>query len=161
VTIEEPSTVIIEGSNSEETPSETVIEEEHSDAVAVAEIEANRDIALAAIHSETEQARIEVEAERIEAIAEGNKEYDECRQEIQRLTGIVESLSERVNSLIPQPVLEVVETVEELPTAEETNLIPQSTVVPTAETQTEPSEESAEERAEEAIPSRVRKFIAI
>jgi hypothetical protein len=128
-----------------------------SENVEIATIEAERDIALAAIASDTERARIELEGERVEAIAEKNEELEECRKEIAELRERVEQLT----LLIPPPQL-VVETVtEELPIVPETDLTQPSTAVPTQETETEHSGESVEERLEEVIPSRVRKFIAI
>jgi uncharacterized protein (DUF342 family) len=128
-----------------------------SEQVVIAAIEAERDVALAEIHSDVERERIAVEAERIETVSDTNEELNKCREEIAVLA---EKLATLENLLIPPPPLEIVAT-EELPIVEETDLIHPSTVVPIAETQTEHSEESVEERLEEAIPSRVRKFIAI
>lgn len=156
--ITEPETVIV--SNSEE----PIIEEstdEPSDAVAIAAIEADKEIKIAEIHSETEQARIEAQTEQTEVLAEAAKEdYQECLSQLQMLKETVERLETTVNSLTPPPVLEVV-TMEELPTAPETNLTQPSIAAPTLETMTEPLEESEEEKPEPEVPSRVRKFIAI
>lgn len=177
-TVEIAPTVIVSNSNEgeENAGSENSIDAPHSDGptgdsgssldddatpqsenVAIAAIEAERDITLAAIHSDVERERIELEGERIEAIAESNEELEICRREIAALTEKVEALA---TLLIPPLPLEVVEMTEELPTVEETDLIQPSTQVPTVETMTEPLEESVEERLEE-IPSRVRRFIAI
>jgi hypothetical protein len=127
-----------------------------TEAIAVASIEAERDVALAEIHSDVERERIALEAERIE---NENRELAECQRQIQELTERVEALSLLIPPLVSETVQE--EVTEQLEIVEEANLTPQSIVVPTAETQTEHSEESVEERLEEAIPSRVRRFIAI
>ena len=129
-----------------------------SEQVTIAAIEAERDVALAEIHSDVERERIAVEAERVETVSEVNEELEECRREIATLTEAVRKLE---NLLIPPPPLEVVEVTEELPTAPETDLIQPSTQAPTVETMTELSEESVDERPEETIPNRVRRFIAI
>ena len=129
------------------------IEQVTDSAVEIAQIEADKEVTIAAIHAEVETAAIE-------ANANEKSEIEECRAEIARLTGIVDNLTETVNLLIPPPVLEVVAT-EELPIALETDLTQPSIAAPTVETLTEPLEESVEERPEETIPSRVRRFIAI
>jgi hypothetical protein len=129
-----------------------------SEQVVIAAIEAERDVALAEIHSDVERERIAVEAERIETVSDTNEELNKCREEIAILAGKLATLE---NLLTPPPPLEAVEIVEELETVPELNLIHPSTVVPTVEAGTELSEESAEEKAEEIIPSRVRRFIAI
>lgn len=131
-----------------------------SEQVTIAAIEAERDVALAEIHSDVERERIAVEAERVEAIEQRNQEIEECRMEINRLTGIVETLMDQVNSLIPPPQLVEVVT-EELPTVPEQDLIQPSIVVPTPETTTEHLEENADESLTEEILNPVRKFIAI
>lgn len=127
--------------------------------VAVAEIEAERDVTLAAIHDETERERLRLEAERVAAIEDSNREYTECQREIQELRERVETLTALL--IPPQPLEEMV-TEEPLEIAEETNLTPPSTAAPTVETLTEPSEESVEEsQVTEAAPSRARKYVAI
>jgi hypothetical protein len=128
-----------------------------SESVAIATIEAERDVTLAAIHSEVERERIELEAERVEAISESNEELEICRREIAALTEKVETL-ERL--LTPPPPLEIV-TEEQLEIVPEPSLTEPSTAAPTIETQTEHSEESAGEKLEEAIQKPVRRFIAI
>lgn len=160
VTIEEPSTVIIEASNSDEPE---VIEEanEPTDAVAIAAIEADKEIKIAEIHADVEEARIEAQIEQTEVLAEqSNRDYDECRREIAALTETVERLEILVNSLTPPPVLEVV-TTEPLETATEMNLTQPSTAAPTVETLMEVSEENEEEKPAAEETSRVRKYIAI
>jgi hypothetical protein len=135
-------------------------EDSASPIVAVAQIEAERDVTLAAIHDETERERLRLEAERIEAIEEGNKEYSECQREIQELREQVQKLTDL---LIPPQPLEETAVEEQLEIAPETISIQPSTVAPTVETLMEPSEESAEESLEEAAaaPNPARKFIAI
>lgn len=128
----------------------------NSEIVAIAEIEAERDITLAAIHSDVERERIAVEGERIEAIVESNEDLELCRREIANLTERVEALS----LLIQPPVSEEV-IAELLETAPELNLTEPSIAVPIVETQMELSEENEDEKPEAEIPSRVRKFIAI
>lgn len=131
---------------------------DNSENVAIAEIEAGRDVALATIHSDVERERIAVEAERIET---ENKGYDECREEISQLRGMVETIAEQLNSLIPPLVSEEM-AMEELPIVPEPNLTEPSTQAPTLETMTEHSEENAEENpvVVEEVKT-VRKFIAI
>lgn len=145
----------LSGNDSGSLVDETIAD--RSDDVAIAVIEAERDITLAAISDDTERERIRLEAERVEAITERNEEIEECRREIQELRERVETLT---NSLIPPPLPETVME-EQLEIAPETNLIPQSTVDPDSETMTEASEESVEESPVEEIPNRVRRFIAI
>jgi hypothetical protein len=152
--------VIIEGSNSDESE---IIEETNdpSDAVAIAAIEADKEIKIAEIHADIEEARIEAQTEQTEVLAEqSNRDYDECRREIAALAETVERLEMLINSLTPPPVLEVV-TTEPLETVTETNLTQPSTAAPTAEMLMEVSEENEEEKPEAVETSRVRKYIAI
>lgn len=120
--------------------------------VAIAAIEAERDVALAEIHSDVERERIAVEAERVEATVDLNEELNKCREEIAALTAKVETLE---NTLIPPQPLAIVET-EELPIVQESDLIQPDTAAPTVETLTEPGEESVAESLEE-IPAKVRR----
>jgi hypothetical protein len=148
-----------EGSNSGDGSAQSNgdgILEPGSEQIAVAAIEAERDVALAEIHSDVERERIELERDALET---RNEDIAECRREVERLTALVDSLMETVNLLTPPPILELV--TEELPTVPECDLTQPSTAAPTVETLTELSEESAEERQEEVIPNRVRRFIAI
>lgn len=138
-----------EGSNSSS--------EENPD-ITIAAIEAERDIALATIHSETERERISLEAERIETIDERNEEIIKCREEIANLTAKVEALE---ILLTPPPQLEVTETETELETVPEKDLTHPDIAAPINEIETEPSETSEEEKLEEIIPKPARKFIAI
>jgi len=146
-----------DGASGDAGPGDGPIDAPQSEGVAIAAIEAERDITLAAISSETERARIEVEAERVETVSEVNEEIELCRREIAELAGKITALE---NLLTPPPPLEIVET-EELPTVPETDLTQPSTAAPTVETQTEHSEESVEERVEEAIQKVERRFRAI
>lgn len=139
--------------------SDELTSDAQSEQVVIAAIEAERDIALATISSDVERERIELESERVEAISERNEELELCRTEIAALTAKVQALE---ILLTPPPLSEVVEAMEEqLEIAAEQNLTPQSTLVPIAEIKTEPSEESADQREEEEIPNRNRRFIAI
>jgi hypothetical protein len=123
--------------------------------VAVAEIEASRDIALAEIGASVERERIEVEAEQIKE----NEELAECQRQIAELREQVENLT---NLLTPPPALEEM-GMDELQTAPETNLTEPSTVAPTPETQTELSDESVDENpvVEETVTVVERRFRAI
>jgi hypothetical protein len=139
------------GSDSvEDTPSEL------PENVTIAAIEADRDIALAEIHSAVERERIELEADRIETIEETNREFEECQREIAELR---ERIAELTLLILP-PVLETVPE-EQLEIVPEPNLTEPSTVVPTIETMTELSEENADEKPEAEIPNPGRRFIAI
>lgn len=125
--------------------------------VAVAEIEANRDVAIASIESEVERERLGLEAEHIKQENENAKELEECRRSIAELREQMDNLA---NTLIPPQVSE--EATEELSEiAPETNLTEPSTAAPIVETPTELSEESADESPALEIQSRGRRFIAI
>jgi hypothetical protein len=65
----------------------TAEDEPSSETVVIAEIEAGRDVALAEIAASVERDRIELEGERVEAIAETNREYEECRSGNSGTTG--------------------------------------------------------------------------
>jgi hypothetical protein len=123
--------------------------------VAVAEIEASRDIALAEIGASVERERIEVEAEQIKE----NEELVECQRQIAELREQVENLT---NLLTPPPALEEM-GMDELQIAPEMNLTEPSTVAPTPETQTELSDESVDENpvVEETVTVVERRFRAI
>jgi hypothetical protein len=123
-----------------------------SEGVAIAAIEAERDITLAAISSEVERERIELEGERIEALSEEKEELEACRRELAELREAVTKLE---NLLTPPPQLEVVTETEELPIVPETDLTQPSTAAPTAEQRTENLEENVEESLAE-IPRKVR-----
>lgn len=128
---------------------EEIAEPTASEIVEVAQIEADRDIALAAINAE-------VEEQRIEAAKEVNEEYAECQRELEALRTRVEELAQLIQP--PQLVEVITEPSEIVP---EPNLIQPSTAAPTVETLTELSEESAEESPVGEIPNRGRRFIAI
>lgn len=70
--------------------------------VEVAQIEADRDIAIAEIHAETTEALIEAEAEEgaeeTDLVLEG---IDECRRNIETLTGTVETLATLISERLP------------------------------------------------------------
>lgn len=125
--------------------------------VAIAAIEAERDIGIAEIHASVERERIELEADRIEAIVESNGELEECRNRILTL----EAQMEELRSLIPPPPQEATTETELLETAPEPHLIQPSTAAPMLETPMEALEESVAESPVEEVPNRRRKFIAI
>jgi hypothetical protein len=147
----ENSTVIAEASDTDglsSSDSEVSTDDKPSN-VAIAEIEAGRDIALAEIHSEVERERIEHE----------HGELDECRKEIADLRAKVEQME-----ILLTPPLQSEEQViaEQSAIVPEQNLTEPSIAAPTLETMTEPLDESAEENpvvVEEAV--HVRKYIAI
>jgi hypothetical protein len=138
----------------------TAEDEPSSETVVIAEIEAGRDVALAEIAASVERDRIELEGERVEAIAETNREYEECLVEIAALRERVETLA---NLLIPPQPLEAETVTEELPIVPEPDLTQPSTAAPTLETMTEPSVESVEESPveETTITVRERRYIPI
>jgi len=137
-----------------------------SDAVAIAGIEAERDITVASIHADTEQTRIERSAEALEEIVEATNEVEQCRAEIAQLRERLETMESSLTPP-PPPVEEIAQEIAEeitetaLETPEEPSLIPQSIATPTIETQTEVSVENEEgERAVVEAKAR-RKYIAI
>lgn len=158
-TVEIAPTVVISNSDNEVPASQTeileaeAIEQVTDSAVEIARIEADKEITIAAIHAD-------VETTAIEANTNAKSEVEECREEVNRLAGIVEALMEQVNSLIPPLPQEIAET-EELQTVTEPDLIQPYIAAQTLETETEPSAESVEERVEAEIPKRVRRFTAI
>jgi hypothetical protein len=123
--------------------------------VAIAEIEANRDITIEAI-------RAEVDTARIETIAEERSEIELCREEIKELRELVSTLETRLIPPPPPPMEQapILETVEPLEIAPETSSIPNDTPTPILETQTELSEERREEKPEAQTRAR-RTYIAI
>lgn len=124
-----------------------VIEEVTETAVEIAQIEAERDITIAAIHAETEQAHIEANAERHEY---NHEEYEWLRAQVTSLQEQVTSLQQ---SSIPPPLLEeVLEEVLEEPATMETDLILPSTLEGTSETPMELTPESVEENQVVVVP---------
>ena len=151
----------IEGESSAETIAEAVeeIAEEItgendatvSDAVAIAEIEAERDITIAAIQAETTTAIIEAESERElswqEVAAELRTNMQELAAQIANLSAVQAAPS------TPEPSTEVTaETVEEVTIVS----TPQSTLDLTSETPMEVIQESADEKPEVPAPRPVR-----
>jgi hypothetical protein len=128
------------------------------DAVAIAEIEANRDITIAAIHSDTEVQRAEAYAE-VETAAVENREDLEWR--MNHLTSLVETMSLQLATLtvpaleVPLPSSEeVTEAIAEevAETLEATSSIPNSTSGQTSETLTEATDVSASPEVLEVPP---------
>jgi hypothetical protein len=127
------------------------------DAVAIAEIEANRDITIAAIHSDTEVQRAEAFAE-VETAHVENREDIEWR--MNHLTSLVETMAGQL-AILTAPTLEVplasseevTEAIAEevAETLEATSSTPNSTSDETSETQTEAIAES-EHAATPVIP---------
>jgi dGTP triphosphohydrolase len=122
-----------------------------SDAVAIAEIEAERDVTIAAIQAETTTAIIEAETERETS---WQTEAAELRTNIAELKQTVETLANLLpgpaDQLTPEPLTEaaaeVAETIAEAEAAN--NSTPQFTLAPISETRTEVTLESADEKPE-------------
>ena len=134
----EPSQVLVELPTSSETPP--------SDFVQVAEIEANRDVTIAAIHAETDQARIEAEAE----AQQGEENWQDAvaliRAQQTQLLETVATLSTALQSLtapLTPPISE--------PAGEDLTPIQAETVIvePTISPETPP--ETSEETRTEAL----------
>lgn len=137
----EPSQVLVD------LPTQGQTETPPSDFVQVAEIEANKEITIAAIEAETEQARIEAQ--------EGNETWQEglelIRAQQAQLMATVETLSMALQSLTAQSIPPISE-----PAAEDlrTDLTEEPVVIVEPEipeepappsTETEPHEKSADE----------------
>lgn len=134
-----------------------------SDAVRIAEIEAEKEIAVAAISADVETARIEAETERVNS-------WEESQVEIAALRASMTERDERIaflegqlaalpnpSQLTPTPQPELgAETVLEIETPPEPNLTPQSTAE--NETPMEPGQSGEEESAAEiTVPARKRR----
>jgi hypothetical protein len=131
------------------------VEAPNSDAVAIAEIEANKDITIAAIHADVEVAAIEARNER----EEGNELWQaELRDQVQSLTAQVADLTTAVALLIPSPLSPEPEVLIVPEPEAETNLTPPSMKDETSETATEVIDVSAVEKPEvpEAPKRRLR-----
>lgn len=134
--------------------------------VAIAAIEAERDVTIAALAAESEASRQTAHSEIVEQVIEPVKsEIEICREEIANLTKRLEAMEVK-DMLIPpvqaqelaeEIVTEIVETL----TEPASDLTPQSTVTPTTETMTEALEESVEEKPEAVETEARRRYIAI
>ena len=134
------------------------IEALSSDAVAIAAIEADKEIALAEIHQETRLAEAEIYAEANEQnTAQDNELWDSLNQ----LSSEVRILSETVATLLTAQIveqetlssLEEAEAMEaEMLTAPESDLTQSDTLPETSSMGTEHSEKSAEENPAEIPP---------
>lgn len=131
--------------------------------VQVAEIEANRDITIAAIHAETEVAHIEARQEENEAwlrerLASVEAENNLLRTQVETLTPLEPS------TLVEAIATEVVEAIQEEVQAEATTspLTPIATSLETEPTQTEVIAESGSEVVVQApIPERRKPLIQL
>lgn len=139
-----------------------VIEAAPEAAVAVAQIEAERDITIAAIHAETEQAHIEAETERREVEAEIYSEARQADGDYEWLRDRVENLTEQVAALTaqlltPQLSLEEMQPEEvEIVAPEEVTISTQPfTLGGTSETQMEATPESADEKEAAQAPAQL------
>lgn len=132
-TVENPTgtdTTVVEPAVAEAVAGALASASEH--AVEVAQIEADRDVALAEIHSEAATEQVEAQAkaqvQAAEAIAEGNEGLEECRRNIASQQTELTSIRETLQSI--QAKLEATEmeppqspepesvVVEDLPAAE-------------------------------------------
>lgn len=128
-----------------------------SEAVEIAQIEADRDITIAAIHAETEQAHIEARSES----EERDEQWRDVQDRLASLTEQVATLAAGLALLSTPPALPVAVVeepapepgTEELP-GTETNLTPQSTKDETSETPTEAIDVSEAEKPEAPEPPR-------
>lgn len=108
-----------------------------SAAVAIAAIEAEKEIAIAEIHAEVETANIEMRAAEYEAMRESSEDNDKWQIlafQVEQLAATVETLSSLVETLATSAQ----------PTYSEQSLIPLSTPEPISSTQTEASERNEE-----------------
>lgn len=109
------------------------IEEQSTDAVQIAQIKADRDITLAAIHAENEQARIaaETKSRAAEIEARANEEDDEWqRAQIQNLTEQVQTMATQLSTLqaLLAPPVEVATISTPQYTPEETSSTPMEVI---------------------------------
>jgi hypothetical protein len=159
----------VESPQSEEVPlaSEQIaeaIEEVSSDAVAIAEIEANKEITIAAIEADTRVAVEEAAQETAQAAIDLEKERVTWQEE--RIAALETEVSELKSLLILAPSIpqvleeEALQMETDQPTVEEPNSIPQFTSELIAETPTAALEES-EADAQEVAEAVRRKFRAI
>lgn len=141
-------------------------------AVAVASINADRDVAIAEIHADADQARLE--AFSAEQVALINGQLEECRNLIETLRA--ENARLLLASSLPEPQAEMteensqtslpsseLETLAEVATETAENLTPQFTSEETSETLTEVSLENAEGERVEVLtaesPAQGRVFV--
>lgn len=116
-----------------------------SEVVAVAEIEANRDITIAAIHADTEQAHIEAQAERAEEWHENN---GSIQAQLAALQSTVETQAETIANLLALSMPPIVaedltplaeaETIATLETPPETSVTIKTEAPENVEVKTEP-----------------------
>lgn len=153
-TIEEIAEEIAE-EVAEELPGET-IEAVSSDAVAIAAIEADKEIQIAEINADVATAQIEAEKERENSWQEN---LADLQANMRELTMTVETLQAQMAALsTPAPLTEAAaEIAEEVAEAEASNSTPQFMSPPTSETQTEVILENEEGKQEAAATVTVRK----
>jgi hypothetical protein len=131
-------------------------------AVAIAAIEAERDVSIALIHAENEAARIEAQASSaeqiIEATTDHNEELEQCRNEIAELREKLDRLAEQ---LTPPPLSEVSEEIipENSGIAPVNSLTDQFIVTPEASIKTVLSD--VNEDVEETLARPIKRLIVI
>jgi len=132
------------------------IEAVSSDAVAIAAIEADKDIQIAEIEADVETARIEAEQERANS---WQIELETLQVNMRELAATVETLQMQLaNQSTPDPLTEVAaEVATEIAEVEANNSTPQFMSPPTSETQTEVILESEGGKPEAAATVTVRK----
>lgn len=158
------TTVVVDVPPSEDEPSEAIaeaIEEASSDAVEIARIEADKEVTIAAIHAETEQAALE-------ARTESDAQYVEMRERISWLESELTNTQERNRELearLTPPPSEVTETISEVTETvqpeTETDISEMETET-SSSTQTEvpeKSEDAAPEVVEEKVTRRRLRFL--
>jgi hypothetical protein len=134
--------------------SDETLEEISSDAVAIAAIEADKEIQIAEIQAEVETARIEAETERERTWQE---EVETLRTNMQELAMKLEAM-EAARQSTPEPLTEAAEAATEIAEAEAANnSTPQFMSPPISETQTEVTLESADGRQEAKASVTTRK----
>lgn len=137
--------------------SDETLEEISSDAVAIAAIEADKEIQIEEIRAEVETARIEAESERetswqeqVEALRANMKELE---------AKLAEVMEAQKAQSIPGPLMEAGEIAQEVAEAEAeaNNSIPQFMSPPISETQTEVTLESGDGKPEAKASVTTRK----
>ncbi len=141
-----------------------VIEEISSDAVRLAEIEAEKEITIAAIQEEGMTTRTEALEETRQAEIEVEKERVTWQEErILKLEAELEEVKNLLNTSIQQPLEEVAEEVAEVMTEQLSETVPEQSSIlantpdPISEIETEVSVQSGDEEVEVVANAR-RKF---
>ena len=138
-------------------------------AVAIAAIEAERDIAIAEIHAETSQASIAATVAETEVIAECQTDLTSLQMQMGELSNQVAEMREAISSLVSAQLMSaaatevLAEEVSEEALAETAEVIstPQSTEGENSETQTEAISESEGESLPAELKSLAPKLPAV